>query len=168
MVPARSIQPAALVAELLDDRRITGLTFSGGEPMLQATGLAQVARLARKRRPELTLICFTGFTLERLLTRPIYAGVNELLEEVDVLIDGVYIAARNNNRGLRGSTNQRVHHLTDRLAGWDFETQPRKVEVRIMDGFAQIVGVPPVEFVQLFEGVLAKAAPVTVDAAVGG
>ena len=48
--PNRLVSPAELVAELLVDPLVTGLTFSGGEPMAQAAGLAQVAHLARQRR----------------------------------------------------------------------------------------------------------------------
>ena len=64
--PARLISPAVLLEELLANPRITGLTFSGGEPMAQAVALAQLARLARQRR-ELDIICFSGFTLEKVV-----------------------------------------------------------------------------------------------------
>ncbi len=143
-LPARSVTPAGLAAELLADPRVTGLTFSGGEPMAQAAGLAEVARIARRDRSGLTLICFTGYRLERLRERPPGDGVAALLAEVDVLIDGLYVAARNDDRGLRGSSNQRVHHLTGRLrdAGEALCTAPRKVEVRVRTGATLYVGVP--------------------------
>ena len=157
MDKARRVRPEQLIEELFQNQAISGLTFSGGEPMLQAAGLAKVIRLARLRKPELSLICYTGFTLEKLLTTPGAAGVNDLIEECDVLIDGVYIARLNDNRGLRGSSNQRIHHLSDRLAGFDFENVPRRVEVTLGDETAQVVGVPPLDFKQLFHGVVEKA-----------
>lgn len=139
----RLIGPEALAEELLAQHDVTGLTFSGGEPMMQAAGLATLARLGRQRR-DLSIICFTGFTLERLHQHPPGAGVPELLAEIDVLIDGLYIAARNDNRGLRGSNNQRIHYLTDRLTQRDdnFETHPRQVEIHVGDGEVLMVGVP--------------------------
>ncbi|WP_231335677.1 4Fe-4S single cluster domain-containing protein [Actinomadura graeca] len=142
--PARAVAPADLAAELLADPRVTGLTFSGGEPMEQAAGLAEVARLARRDRSGLTLICFTGYRLERLRSRPPGDGVAALLAEADVLIDGLYVAARDDDRGLRGSSNQRVHHLTGRLrdAAEVLATGPRKIEIRVRAGAALYVGVP--------------------------
>jgi anaerobic ribonucleoside-triphosphate reductase activating protein len=59
------------------------------------------------------------------------------------LIDGPYIAGLNNNLGLRGSRNQKIHYLTDRLAGIDLEGQARKAEVVLTDGQAMMIGVPP-------------------------
>ncbi len=112
--------------------------------MVQAAGLAALARTVRAER-DVSLICFTGYTLPRLRSRPPGPGVADLLAEVDVLIDGRYVAARDNGRGLRGSTNQVVHHLTDRLAGsgYDFENRTRSVEIRLGDGDMALVGVPP-------------------------
>lgn len=140
--PARLVSAEALANELLAHPLISGLTFSGGEPMAQAAGLARVARLARARR-RLDIICFSGFTLERLRQAPPYPGVADLLEQVDVLIDGPYIAQQDDNRGLRGSANQRIHHLSGRLAGVDLQSAPRRAEVVVRDGHMLLVGVPP-------------------------
>jgi anaerobic ribonucleoside-triphosphate reductase activating protein len=112
--------------------------------MEQAEGLAQVIRLARKAK-ELSLICFTGYRYERLINNPPNPGVPELLKEVDVLIDGPYIQAQNNSRGLRGSKNQRVIHLSSRLNSYDFESQSRRLEVTISDGELSFVGIPTLE-----------------------
>jgi anaerobic ribonucleoside-triphosphate reductase activating protein len=136
--PARAMTPEALAAELLTDPAVTGLTFSGGEPMEQAAGLAEVARLARAER-DLTLICFTGHRLADLAGRP---GPQDLLAQVDVLIDGRYVDSRDDGRGMRGSGNQRVHHLTGRLLGHDLETGPRRTEFRLRDDHLLMVGVP--------------------------
>ncbi|MEU7830563.1 MULTISPECIES: 4Fe-4S single cluster domain-containing protein [unclassified Nonomuraea] len=137
--PAREMTPDELAAALLSDPRVTGLTFSGGEPMAQAAGLAETARAVRAVK-EVSLICFTGFRLEELAGRP---AAGELLAEVDVLIDGRYVASRNDDRGLRGSANQRVHHLTDRLRGLDFTGTPRRAELHVNDRDVLLVGVPP-------------------------
>ncbi|TXR92413.1 radical SAM protein [Streptomyces sp. col6] len=150
--PARRAGPAELARELLADERVTGLTFSGGEPMAQAAGLAEVARLAREIR-DVSVICFTGHRLERLRTRPPDPGVPALLAEVDVLVDGVYVAALDDGRGLRGSTNQRVHHLTGRLAGadYDFEHRTRSAEIAVSGPEALLIGVPPPGLLDAFD-----------------
>lgn len=141
---ARSVAPADLAAELLANAEVTGLTFSGGEPMAQAAGLAAVISAARRERP-LTLICFTGYRLAELRSRPPGPGVADLLAQTDVLIDGRYVAARNTGRGLRGSDNQRIHFLTGRLADHaaDFADGPRRAEIRFRGRDALLVGVPP-------------------------
>lgn len=138
----RLVGTTELVDELLADPAVDGLTFSGGEPMTQPAGLAAVARTARERR-YISVVCFTGFTLTRLRKAPPVPGVADLLSEVDVLIDGTYVAARNSGRGMRGSTNQVVHHLTGRLADHDFEDGERRVELRVEDRSVLLVGVPP-------------------------
>jgi anaerobic ribonucleoside-triphosphate reductase activating protein len=157
--PSRFVTPDALVDELLADPAVTGLTFSGGEPMMQAAGLAQVARRARGTRRDLSVICFTGFALERLRTRQPGPGVAELLEETDVLIDGQYVADRDDNRGLRGSDNQRIHHLTDRLrqTEYDFANRPRSAEIHVDAAGVLLVGVPPAGALRAFRSVVGRA-----------
>lgn len=103
-----------------------------------------VAQLARKKK-DLNLICFTGYRYERLLNHPPNPGVVKLLNEVDVLIDGPYIQSLNDSIGLRGSSNQRVIHLTSKLKSYDLESQNRKIEVRITDGELAFVGIPTPE-----------------------
>lgn len=108
--PARLVAPGELAAELLADARVTGLTLSGGEPMAQAAALAETVARARAER-DLSVLCFTGYRLERLRRDPPDPGVARLLACVDVLVDGQYVAELNDGRGLRGSRNQRVHRL---------------------------------------------------------
>jgi anaerobic ribonucleoside-triphosphate reductase activating protein len=149
---ARSVTPANLAAELLANPEVTGLTFSGGEPMAQAAGLAAVISAARRERP-LTLICFTGYRLAELRSRPPGPGVADLLAQTDVLIDGRYVAARNTGRGLRGSDNQQIHFLTGRLAdhAGELTDGPRRAEIRFRGRDALLVGVPPPGVAEAFD-----------------
>ena len=62
---------------------------------------------------------------------------------MDVLIDGPYDEKKNDNRGMRGSSNQRILHLTERLKAYDFQNQPRQTEIHLSDGEMLFVGVPP-------------------------
>ncbi len=127
---------------LLEDPNTTGITFSGGEPFRQSRGLAEVARLARRRR-DVDIICFSGYQLEQLRKDPPNPWTDMLLSQLDVLVDGPYIAALNDNKGLRGSVNQRIHYLTPRLSTYFLEETPRKAEIQVQDGQAFLVGVPP-------------------------
>lgn len=161
-IPFRSerlVSPADLAAELLAGPEPEGLTLSGGEPMMQAGGLADLVRRVRAE-VDVTVVCFTGFTVGRLRRRPPSPGVGDLLSVLDVLIDGQYIAARNTGRGLRGSANQRVHHLTDRLrdSGYDFENRRRTTEVHVGDRSVTLVGVPPPGLLAVIDQVLDSCA----------
>jgi anaerobic ribonucleoside-triphosphate reductase activating protein len=140
IVPAMMLTPREIL-ERLDLDAISGLTFSGGEPMEQAAGLAALARLARQKK-DLDLICFTGYRYERLVKNPPNDGVSDLLAQVDVLIDGPFVQALNDSRGLRGSSNQRIIHLTSKLKDHDFESQRRTVEITITDGELAFIGIP--------------------------
>jgi anaerobic ribonucleoside-triphosphate reductase activating protein len=138
--PAMSMTPEMII-ERLDIPSLDGLTFSGGEPLEQAAGLALLSRKVRAIK-NISLICFTGYRYERLLNDPPNSGTKELLSELDVLIDGPYIESQNDSIGLRGSSNQRVIHLTSRLQAFNLDTQKRSVEVTIADGELAFVGIP--------------------------
>lgn len=150
-LPATLMTPERILAGL-DLAEISGLTFSGGEPMAQAAGLAELARLARQKK-DLNLICFTGYRYEYLLQTPPNPGVGELLAEIDVLIDGPFVQSLQGSVGLRGSTNQRVFHLTSRLKDYDFETSTRKVEITVTDGELAFVGIPTPDVLSALKGV---------------
>jgi anaerobic ribonucleoside-triphosphate reductase activating protein len=139
--PAHLVDPELLADELLSNPQITGLTLSGGEPMLQAAALARLVYKARQIR-DIDVICFSGFRLQMLLKNPPNPGVEDLLHRIDVLIDGPYLDLRNDNLGLRGSSNQQIHHISDRLKGFDFDHANRKVEIEVLDGQAFMIGIP--------------------------
>jgi anaerobic ribonucleoside-triphosphate reductase activating protein len=109
--------------------------------MEQAAGLAALIRLARRNK-ELDLICFSGYRYEQLLKNPPNSGVADLLGEVDVLVDGLFVQALNDSVGLRGSSNQRLIHLTSRLKEHDLESWQRNVEVTITNGELAFIGIP--------------------------
>ncbi|MCJ7622903.1 MAG: radical SAM protein, partial [Anaerolineaceae bacterium] len=92
--------PQELSAKLLMNADISGLTISGGEPMLQAEGLAETIRLIRTQR-DIDVICFTGYRYEHLLEMKSKPGIRRLLQEIDVLIDGEYRESENIDTGLR-------------------------------------------------------------------
>ena len=81
------------------------VTFTGGDPFYQAEAFAELAKLI-KSRSEKTIWCYTGFTLEQLLRD---GSSRELLCNIDVLVDGPFIASKRSEETLfRGSTNQRI------------------------------------------------------------
>ena len=81
------------------------VTFSGGDPMFQPEGFAELAQ-AIKEKSEKNIWCYTGYTFERLLTNP---RQRKLLQYIDVLVDGRFRQElRDESLYFRGSSNQRL------------------------------------------------------------
>lgn len=99
----------ALAEKILSNPKNTGVTFSGGEPFWQAPALAALAR--KLKAAGLNVMSFTGFTLERLQAPYAPAGAGDLLQELDILIDGAYVEslALHDPNSPVASSNQRVH-----------------------------------------------------------
>jgi anaerobic ribonucleoside-triphosphate reductase activating protein len=149
---ATLVQPQQLADQILSLPQIEGITISGGEPMLQASALSELIAVIQAQR-DLSIICYSGFTLAQLRSLAttevaIAPGIAQLLSQIDVLIDGQYIAALNDNRGWRGSANQTVHFLTDRYSNRadEFTQRRRDIEIHVRDMAALMVGVPPIAF----------------------
>jgi len=86
--------------------KVRGVTFSGGEPFMQAGELVQVAGAVKKLGLDITT--YTGHTYEELLLRDDEA-TNALLGITDFLVDGPYVhELRDISLKFRGSTNQRI------------------------------------------------------------
>ncbi len=119
--------------------------------MLQAEALFQFFALLRQQR-DISLICFTGFTLEQLQSQS-DPHIHGVLNMLDVLIDGQYIAELNDNQGLRGSDNQVVHFLSPkhRSEARLFLEGLRNVEIHLGNDSALIVGIPFHNFHQSFK-----------------
>ena len=92
------------VMRVIEADPYANVTFSGGDPMYQAEGFAELARTIR-RRTHKTIWCYTGFSYEQL----IQPAQRELLEQIDVLVDGPFVKALRDEQLLfRGSSNQRI------------------------------------------------------------
>lgn len=120
----------ALVLRAKESCEIEGVTFLGGEPMLQAKGLSHLAALCRSH--DLSVMVFTGYRLEDLRTGSIL-NANDLIGLTDILVDGPYIRELpDQNRRWTGSRNQRFRYLSDRYApGLEAAATERDTEVTI-------------------------------------
>ena len=95
-----------IIAKLGKNPLVRGVTLTGGEPMMQAEALCEIASAARERG--MNVWCYTGYTLEALWQEN-RADRMRLLEYVDVLVDGPYIAhERSLDLLYCGSKNQRL------------------------------------------------------------
>ena len=98
----RLIDTTEIVAAIERNKLLTGITLTGGEPLLQIDAANELACAAKKLK--LDVWCYTGYTFETL---PENAA--PLLKNVDVLIDGAFIESqRDLDLQFRGSRNQRI------------------------------------------------------------
>ena len=101
--------------EALAPDYIKGLSLLGGEPFEpQNQGpLVEFLRKMRETYPQKTVWCYSGYTLEQLQgDQPCRARcdvTDEMLEMLDVLVDGRFVLEKKNIRlRFRGSENQRL------------------------------------------------------------
>jgi anaerobic ribonucleoside-triphosphate reductase activating protein len=105
-----------LVSWTLAQGDIEGITLSGGEPMLQAPAVVEFIDLLRQQR-DLGVVCYTGYTWQVLQDQGTKAQ-KQLLERVDLLIDGLYQREQHDNLLWRGSRNQTLQLLTSRYQSY--------------------------------------------------
>ena len=92
------------IMKIIEADPYANVTFSGGDPMFQAAEFAELAREIHERTNK-DIWCYTGFTYESLITQE----QRELLEQLDVLVDGPFIEKlRDPDLLFRGSSNQRL------------------------------------------------------------
>lgn len=93
-----------LIEEIRDLELQDGITFSGGDPMMQAKECTIVAKACKEMG--YNIWCYTGFLFEDLLEDE---DRKEFLNYIDVLVDGKFeIDKKSYSAKFRGSTNQRL------------------------------------------------------------
>lgn len=103
------------VAAWLQSLDVRRLTVSGGEPFDQAEPLRRLVDLLREDDPEWQVTMYSGYRLE-VLQADVRPGAAGLLDRIDLLIDGRYRVDEHDGGLLwRGSSNQRLHRLSDRI-----------------------------------------------------
>jgi len=115
ITPRNLIAVEQMAARILAVTGIEGVTYSGGEPFLQAAPLAVLS--AHLQAQGLGIVCYSGYTLQELQNHP-DPGVQALLARLDLLIDGPYIQAQTAPLRWRGSANQQLHYLSPRYAAY--------------------------------------------------
>ena len=156
----RSYAPRALADMILGLPGIEGVTLTGGEPFQQPLGaLAGFLAVLRQRSP-LSVMCYSGYTLEELRAGTDAEPRRRVLEHIDLLVDGPYVGALNAGHRWRGSANQRLHFLTERyrhLAGTVEQQQERALEIELIgDHTLALAGIPEHGFMDRFTAQLER------------
>ncbi|MEG2173568.1 MAG: anaerobic ribonucleoside-triphosphate reductase activating protein [Desulfovibrionaceae bacterium] len=100
-----------ILRQFRENPLLAGITFSGGEPFMQAAPLGELA--VRVRALGKHVLVYTGYVYERLQERSVQEpAIAKLLAQTNTLIDGPYVAKLRSLELLyRGSSNQRILHL---------------------------------------------------------
>lgn len=103
------------ISELIEEIRNLelqdGITFSGGDPMMQPEACLEIAKACKEMN--LSIWCYTGFTFEELLDDSLKV---EFLKYIDVLVDGKFeLDKKSYDAMYRGSTNQRIINVKESL-----------------------------------------------------
>lgn len=96
------------INELLEviDYNDFDVTLTGGDPLYQASQLLLLVKILKQRGRGVW--CYTGFTFEDICNGAVADG-RELLEHIDVLVDGPFVnSLRDTSLLFRGSSNQRL------------------------------------------------------------
>jgi anaerobic ribonucleoside-triphosphate reductase activating protein len=133
-----------------EETGIEGITLLGGEPFAHAAAGVALARAAREMG--LSVMVFSGHTIDELRLLP-QAEVGELIALTDILVDGPYDRDRpDTERRWIGSTNQRIHFLTD-LYSFDEQWRTKNtLEIRVVGREVTINGFPAANAVGLWKG----------------
>ena len=108
-----------MIARMRQNPLLDGITLTGGDPFLQPEACLMLARAAHAQG--LNVWAYSGQTLEQLLAlRAERPFLGELLEEIDVLVDGPFLLERRTlDLRFRGSDNQRVIDMPETLRRGD-------------------------------------------------
>ena len=132
-----------LMLEIENQVGIEGISLLGGEPFAQAGGAARLAR--RSAQLGLSVMIFSGFTIEELRQQASRdAHVQALLDSADLLVDGRFEhSLLDRTRRWIGSSNQRMHFLTDRYRADDLRfASANTIELRLRSGRVTVNGWP--------------------------
>lgn len=124
--------------ELFNELRkdyVSGVTISGGDPLAiyNRNDVMELIRELKDRFPDKTIWVYTGYEYDDLLNEtPLFA--NDLLNSIDVLVDGPYIEElRSVDNPWAGSLNQTIRRAVN---DWKPDNEPVYEYDRLLNGSA--------------------------------
>ncbi len=106
------------IFDQLDKSYISGITFSGGDPLHSANrdGVLALAKEIREKYPDKTIWLYTGYSWKDIYEE-------EIVNYLDVVVDGEFkIEEKDNTLMWKGSKNQKVIDVKKTLGSPDLLT----------------------------------------------
>lgn len=108
-----TMNTSKLVKRLLHlQPELQGVSITGGEPFEQSDAVAEILTKLKTLRPCWDILLYSGYRLEEI-NKCGDRGVR-FLSDIDILIDGSFQERTPASDGIRGSTNQQIHYLSQR------------------------------------------------------
>lgn len=120
---------------------VEGITILGGEPLDQSKELFKFLKLI-KNNTNMGIMLFSGYTFEKIQKN---YDMNKVIDLCDLVISEPFIQKQiSYKRRWIGSSNQKVHFITDRYEYLKTEWEPyyKEIEFHIKDGEIIINGMP--------------------------
>ena len=128
MTGGELMKVSTMVQKIAGANYLDGVTLSGGDPVWQAESCLEIARASH--RMGLNVWMYTGFTWEQILDGLAGEAARNLLNEIDVLVDGRFIAHRRDETlPFRGSSNQRIIDVKASLETGELQYAPEHFEL---------------------------------------
>lgn len=103
-----------LIMKIKKNPLLKGVTFSGGEPFLQAEAFTELAREIHSLG--LDVMSYTGYVFEDLIAHKENISWQNLLHNIDLLVDGPFLLEKKSLLlKFRGSENQRIINVNESL-----------------------------------------------------
>jgi len=102
----------SIIKQVTDNRKIDGITITGGDPFEQIDELNKLLSLLGEITDD--VLVYTGYTIEEARTIIPKSEWESMRQHTSVLIDGAYMDDLNDNEcALRGSSNQNIVYFDE-------------------------------------------------------
>ena len=146
--PSTEVEPIAFISRF-DLTKCDGVTISGGEPFMQSKELLVLLKYLKENGIKDVLV-YTGYLLEELKQDE---TMNACLKYIDVLIDGPYIDALNDDtNNIKGSSNQNIYYFNKDLIPLysSYIKEEREVQEFIIRYISLGIGIPTRRYIENF------------------
>lgn len=120
-----------------------GITISGGEPMQQPMAvfslLERIRASTSKQVAGLSVLMYTGYTVDELKQKGMYTKLSHLL---DAVVAGRYDVNNHTGQALKGSENQQIIVFSDKHTESELSGNDNLIEVVIDSGEVRMTGFP--------------------------
>lgn len=100
-----------IVKQIRSNPMLTGITFSGGDPMEHPIDMLAMLSILKAEFPDKDIWVYTGYLIEELIARG--KETVECLELIGTLVDGKYDKTLKEDTNFRGSSNQRLINIKE-------------------------------------------------------